>query len=258
MKTNNISFINRIPEFSDRNFTLAGYVCGVLVAASACFFIYEMFTTQDFGYTVQWNIFRSRWFTPLYWVGVIVAILNWGKFGSWSYKTVNVYEDRYGNKRKEESGDLSDLVFGSILMPFLGHFVIEPILYACIIYYPMMCVFSILGKILPFVIAVVLVGISAGVFLCGRYAGSVRCHSLVLVLFTVIVCGGLTWVSVNLYNSHSSATVEQPGPDGQPKPVVTDEGAETGKSADDDDMFSDVPGSPGTSGTSDDDMFGDN
>lgn len=129
MKEGISSFINKIPEFSDKNFTLAGRVCGLLVAAGAGFFIYEMFTAEDFGISVQWNIFRSKWFSPLCIVGLLLAFLNWGKFGHWSFKTVNVYEDRYGNRREEESKDMGDTMMGGCLMPLIGHFIIEPVIY---------------------------------------------------------------------------------------------------------------------------------
>lgn len=198
MKKKISSFINRIPEFSDKNFTLAGYVCGALVTMSSVFFIYEMFTTEDFGISVQWNIFKSKWFSPLCIVGLLFAILNWGKFGHWSFKTVNVYEDRHGNRHEEESNDMGDTMMGGCIMPLLGHFIIEPIIYACIIYYPLMCVFALLGIILPYAIVLVLAGIAVGVFMCGRYASSLRYHSLILLLSTILIAGGLTWVSVNM------------------------------------------------------------
>lgn len=243
MKEKISSFINKIPEFSDRNFTLAGYVCGALVTMSAGFFIYEMFTTEDFGISVQWNIFKSKWLTPLCWIGVLLAILNWGKFGHWSFTTINVYKDRYGNRREEESKDMGDTMMGGCLMPFIGHFIIEPIIYACIIYYPLMCIFAVLGIVLPYVIALVLVGIAGGMFLCGRYASSLRFHSLVLLFSTILICGGLSWVSVNMEQAKASQEeqikipqeqIEKNGEDD----MFGNQGSETQPSSDDD-MFND-------------------
>lgn len=253
MKEKISSFINKIPEFSDKNFTLAGYVCGALVAMSAGFFVYEMFTTEDFGITVQWNIFKSKWFSPLCWVGVLLAILNWGKFGSWSFTTINVYKDRYGRRYEEESKDMGDTMMGGCLMPLIGHFIIEPVIYACIIYYPLMCVFAVLGMILPYVIALALVAIAGGVLMCGRYASALRCHSLVLLLSTILICGGLAWVSVNM--EQAKTPQEQQNRMSQKQQPETSKGqvVENGE----DDMFGNEE-TNNQSSSSDDDMFNDN
>lgn len=252
MKEKISSFINKIPEFSDKNFTLAGYVCGVLVAVSAGFFIYEMFTTGDFGISVQWNIFRSKWFSPLCVIGLLLAILNWGKFGHWSFKTVNVYEDRYGNRREEESKDMGDTMMGGCLMPLIGHFIIEPVVYACIIYYPLMCVFAVLGIILPYVIALAFAGIAGGVLMCGRYASSWRCHSLVLLLSTILICGSLAWVSVNMEQAKTPREQQIITRQGQQPETLQEQAVEDGE----DDMFGNEETS-NQSSSSDDDMFND-
>lgn len=203
-----LSFINKIPEFSDRNFTYASYVCGALAAASSLFFIYEMFTADDFGIHVQWNIFKSSWFTFLFIIGLLLAIVRWGAFGHWSFKTVKVYEDRYGNEIAEEDSDFGSVAWGSLLFPLIGHFAIEPIVYACLIYYPLMCVFAILGLVLPYVITLALIGIVVAMFMGKRYAAKVRYHSLVLVLVTVLLGVGLTWVSVKMEKAKTPASVE--------------------------------------------------
>lgn len=250
MKEKFSSFINKIPEFSDKNFTYAGYVCGILVAMSAGFFIYEMFTAADFGISVQWNIFKSKWFSPLCWIGVLLAIINWGKFGHWSFTTINVYKDRYGNKYGEKSNDMGDTMMGGCLMPIIGHFIIEPVVYACIIYYPLMCVFALLGVVLPYVIVLALAAIAGGVFMCGRYASSLRCHSLVLLLSTIIICGGLSWVSVNM--EQAKAPQEQVRTPQEQVKTPQEQIIENN----DDDMFGNQ--SSNTQPSSDDDMFNEN
>lgn len=120
--------IQRIPEFSDKNFRIATYVCGSVLAAASIFFIYEMFTLEDFGFNVNWNIFKSFWLAPLYIVGLILAIVNWGKFGHWGGKPV--YKDKDGNIY--ENNDLVDNVFASILLPLLGHFVFGARRFGCV------------------------------------------------------------------------------------------------------------------------------
>lgn len=236
MKEKFSSFINKIPEFSDRNFVYASYACGALVAASALFFMYEMFTTPDFGISVQWNIFRSRWFTPLFIIGFLLAIVNWGKLGHWSFKTINVYKDRYGNRREEESNDIGDATMGGCIMPLLGHFVIEPIIYACIIFYPLMCVFALVGVILPYLISLLLIALVVAIFKSNRFAMQLRCHSLILILVTLLVGGGLTWSSVIMAQAKTPQEHRVTDDDSDDLFGTTDT---TETSSTEDDMFSD-------------------
>lgn len=159
-----LSFGNKIPEFSDKNYAVASYICGALVAAGSGFFIYEMFTAADFGIDVNWNFFDSAWFGPLYAIGLILAIVNWGKFGHWGGQPYDVYKDSSGNKYAKRNDDIIENMFAHIIMPLLGHFLIEPIVYACLIYYPLMCCFALLDMILPYTIALLLIGLSGTIF----------------------------------------------------------------------------------------------
>lgn len=207
------SFLEKLPDFSDRNYTYASYICGVLVSASSIFFIYEMFTSENFGITVNWNIFKSAWFSPLFIVGFILAIINWGKFGHWGGQPYNVYEDGSGKKYVEKNNDIGDNLFGHFIMPLLGHFVIEPIIYACIIFYPLMLLFAILGIILPYAITLILIAISAAIFISKEHVSGVKYRSLVLILTTLVIAGGLTWISVSMENAKIQTSVSEPEED---------------------------------------------
>lgn len=207
MKT---SFLEKLPDFSDKNYTYASYVCGVLVSASSLFFIYEMFTAEDFGITVNWNIFKSAWFSPLFIVGFILAIINWGKFGHWGGQPYNVYKDGSGKKYVEENNDITENMFGHFIMPLLGHFVIEPIIYACIIFYPLMLLFAILGIILPYAITLILLAISAGIFISKEHVSGIKYRSFVLILTTLVIAGGLTWISISMENAKEQTSVPEP------------------------------------------------
>ena len=65
-----------------------------MLVAVGIFFIYEMFTVGDFGIAVNWNFFTSAWFWPLFVIGLVLAIVFWGKFGHWGgqpYPVSNFY-----------------------------------------------------------------------------------------------------------------------------------------------------------------------
>lgn len=205
-----IPSLNKLPNFSDTNYTYASYICGALVSASSIFFIYEMFTSTDFSIDIEWNIFKSAWFSPLFVIGFILAIVNWGKFGHWGGQPINVYEDRYGNKYKERSNDIGDNLFGHVILPLLGHFVIEPIIYACIIFYPLMCIFAILGFILPYALTMILIAISVLIFLSKNFAKTAVYRSVVLIILTVLMGGGLTWAAWSMEAGKHPASIVLP------------------------------------------------
>ena len=48
-----------IPEFSDKNYKIIGYVVGGLTTLCGVFFIYEIFADGDLTFKAQWNMFKS-------------------------------------------------------------------------------------------------------------------------------------------------------------------------------------------------------
>ena len=237
---NNISsYLKKIPEFSDSNFVKASYICGGMLSAIVVFFIIEMFSADNFGFDVEWNIFESAWFGVLFPIGFILAIVNWGKFGHWSMQSYYVYKDDWGRKYTKKNNDIIDTMFNSIIWPLVGHFLIEPTIYACIIYYPLMCIFALLDALLPYIISLALIALSAGVLLSSRYFIQMRYRSLAVVCITVLVGGGLLWTSIEMNQSRN------------PQITIT-ESAKTQENSDDD-MF----GEENTKPTEIDDMFKD-
>lgn len=208
------SYLKKIPEFSDTNFIKASYICGGVLSAIVIFFIIEMFSADDFGINIEWNIFESAWFGILFPIGFVLAIVNWGKFGHWSMQAYDVYKDEYGRKYTKKNQDMIETMFNSIIWPFVGHFMIEPALYACIIYYPLMCVFAILDALLPYVISLALIALSAGVLFSSRYFMQMRYRSLAVVCITVLVGGGLLWASIEM-NQSRNPQIEMSQPQNQ-------------------------------------------
>lgn len=233
------SYLKKIPEFSDSNFVKASYICGGVLSAIVVFFIIEMFSADNFGLDIEWNIFESAWFGVLFPIGFILAIVNWGKFGHWSMQSYYVYKDDWGRKYTKKNNDIIDTMFNSIIWPLVGHFLIEPTIYACIIYYPLMCIFALLDALLPYVISLALIALSAGVLLSSRYFIQMRYRSLAVVCITVLVGGGLLWASIEMNQSRN------------PQITIT-ESAKTQENSDDD-MF----GEENTKPTEIDDMFKD-
>lgn len=178
--------ISKIPEFSDKSFTLAGYIAAGCITASGLFFIYEVFANDALTFTANWNMFNNLFGELCILIGFVLAIVNWGKFGHWSSTPVIETRDRSGNliERKEDF-DVMEQGFAKILMPILGHFIIEPLVYGALIYYPIQCIIAVVGIIFPYVIAVLVVGISACAWMFTSKA-TFRYRSAVLVFAGVL------------------------------------------------------------------------
>lgn len=126
-----------------------------LVALAMIAFIMVAHATVDFH--IQWNMFHSVLRYPLLILGFLLGLGQ--KFEVYDY--FYVYKDRAGNVTKvEKNSDPIDGIMGGCLFPLLQYFVLYPILYAALIYYPLMALLHLFGKLFPFfIIVVVLVSI---------------------------------------------------------------------------------------------------
>ena len=141
-----------IPEFSSENYKIVSYVVAALITASGGFLVYEVLFNSDLTFSANWNMFKSPLGNFCWFIGFFWAIAWWGKFTHWSATPITKTYDKYGDLKKvEEDYDVSNQLFAKVLMPFLGHFVIEPIIYGAIIYYPIQCVIALVGSIFPYV-----------------------------------------------------------------------------------------------------------
>lgn len=203
---------DNLPEFSDKTFKTVTYACATIVALVAGWFIYEMFTYPDFGISAQWNMFKSILITPLYLIGLILAIVNWGKFTHWSSTPVRETYDSGGRLlKREENYDFGESMFWQFVVPFFGHFVIEPLIYAAIIYYPLMVVVAFLGLVLPYALTLLLVLVVVGMVLGGDLLRSVKGHSLVLFLLTTVLTVGIGYSAYYMESNKGSGSLIQKG-----------------------------------------------
>lgn len=196
-----------IPEFSDDNYSIAGYIVASFITLSGGFLIYEILFNSDLTFSANWNMFKSSLGNLCWFIGFIWAIVWWGKFTHWSATPITKTYDRYGNLKKvEEDYDVSNQMFAKILMPFLGHFVIEPIIYGAIIYYPIQCVIALVGSIFPYVLSLIVLAIMGGSWLFTKKS-DYRYHSIVLVLLGILFTGAFSWGGYTLYKATPGSTI---------------------------------------------------
>lgn len=141
-----------------------GYTLCSLMSVCGCFLIYGVTESHNMEFSANWNMFDSILIWPLYIIGLVVMFANWNKF-SFSQDTYikTTYSD--GSSKTEKSYDISDVLFGRLMLPLLGRFVIVPLLVSAAIYYPLQCVIALVGAIFPWIVSLIIVGIIAGIWI---------------------------------------------------------------------------------------------
>lgn len=197
-----------LPEFSDSNYNIAGYVVALLITLSGAFFVYEVLFNGDLTFSANWNIFKSPLGSICIFIGFICAIAFWGKMGHWSRTPILETRDSSGNLiKREENFDVMEQGFAKILMPILGHFVLEPIVYGCLIYYPIQVVIALVGTIFPYVLTLIVLAIVAGSWLYTKKC-HFRYHSALLVLMGVVFTAAFAWGGYAIHNATPGSTIQ--------------------------------------------------
>lgn len=196
-----------LPEFSNENYTIAGYIVASLITLSGGFFIYEVLFNSDLTFSANWNMFNSPLGNVCMCIGFVCAIVFWGKMGHWSRTPVIEYRDSSGRLvGAKEDMDVTEQGFAKILLPILGHFVFEPIIYGAIIYYPIQCVIALVGTIFPYVLSLIVLAIMVGSWFFTKKL-NFRYHSIVLVLLGVLFTIAFCWGGFTLQNTEAGSTI---------------------------------------------------
>lgn len=194
------SNVRRIPDFSDKGYTIAGIVLTAIMAITGGFLIYEVLTADNLTFQAQWNIFKSPFGSLCFIIGLIIAILRWGKFGH--YSSTPVLEVREADTerliRREKNYDVAEVMLAQIFIPIIGHLVIEPIIYGCIIYYPIQCVIAVIGKFFPFILSAIVLVLIVGAWILTRRS-KMRIRSVLLVLYGVLFSVAFCWGGYAIY-----------------------------------------------------------
>lgn len=189
-------------EPAEKNYTIAGYIVAGFITVSGIFYIYEMLFNGDMTFQAEWNMFKSAFGNLCMGIGLIMAIVWWGKFTHWSARPMVEVRDKSNNLLASgESNDVTDQLFAKVILPLLGHFVIEPLIYAAIIYYPIQCIVAIVGAIFPYILTLIILCIIALAWMFTRLF-HFRYQTVVLVLAGVLLTGAFAWGG---YDIHSTA-----------------------------------------------------
>lgn len=102
--------VRSIPEFSEKNYNIVGYVFAALITIAGLFLIYEVITTDALVFKANWNMFKSPLGNLCWFIGFFWAIAWWGKFTHWSATPITKTYDQYGSLKKVEE-DYDDIDF---------------------------------------------------------------------------------------------------------------------------------------------------
>lgn len=133
------------------------YIVSVLMTISGGFFVYEILHNTDLTFSPNWNMFKSPIGGICICIGFFLAIIWWGKFTHWSATPVVETRDSFGRITRREDYDMSNQMFGKFMFPLIGHFVIEPLLYGALIFYPIMCLVWLVGSAFPYIVSLLIV-----------------------------------------------------------------------------------------------------
>lgn len=200
--------IEKLPEFSEKNYSIAGYVLAAIITVTGGFLVYEVITTKALTFSANWNMFNSAFGSFCIIIGFILAMVWWGKLGHYSAKPIVETRDRYGNLlERKENYDVIEQGFAKFLLPILGHFVFEPILYGAIIYYPIQCVIALVGAIFPYVLSLAVLAIIVGSWLFTRYI-QFRYRSTLLVLCGLVFSVAFGWGGYAIMKSGENSNIQ--------------------------------------------------
>ena len=197
-----------IPEFSTQNYHIAGYIIASLITISGLFLIYETLTTDLLTFKANWTMFKSPFGTLCMGIGLICAIVFWGRFGHWSRKPIVEERDSHDNLvRRYEDMDIIEQLFHKLVLPFLGHFILEPIVYGALIYYPIQCIIAIVGAIFPYILSLIVLAIIVGAWLFS-HKFQFRYHSLALIVGGLLFTTGFTVGGYAIMKASPNSTIQ--------------------------------------------------
>lgn len=161
-----------------------------------------------FDLGVEWNIFRSSglWFF-LSVIGFFLQFFNW-QHTSFDHVTEVTYTD--GRKERYKSRDVMDVMEGQFLWPFIAHLFLIPAIYGAMMYYVIMVGLAVLGSIMPYVLAIlVLVSVyvyyKGGIWLKQRKyrVGLLVAMSLAFGVTYLLLSGNASLPSLNISGGYA-------------------------------------------------------
>lgn len=195
------------PIRTDNTYNIVGYVVATIISFAGGVFIYEIIANSSLTFEAQWNMFKSPLGNICIGIGFLMAIIWWGKFTHWSARPVIETRDSWGNViERKENYDITEQMFAKFLLPMLGHFVIEPLIYGALIYYPLQCIIAVIGSIFPYILSLLILGV---IILFWRFTRlfHFRYQIITLIIAGILFFGAFMWGSIAIDKSTPSNNI---------------------------------------------------
>ena len=140
------------------------------------------------NFQIQWNMFESRLIYPLLVIGFIL-----GLGAKFNFIPLLVTKDQFGNTTKvERDYDVISNMEASFIAPLLMYFVIGPVFFAAMIYYPLMMILHLFGRIFPFLIIAFFV--FTIVLFCKWQKVQIKSGNIIRLMPAACLTGILLWL----------------------------------------------------------------
>jgi tetratricopeptide (TPR) repeat protein len=161
-------------------FSVFHYIGTVLMVILASWAAWEV-AQKSFGLGVEWNIFHSSGLWTFFSIiGFFLQFFNW-QHTSFEHVTEVTFTD--GSKKQYKSQDIIDNMEGSFLWPLVSHLVLIPAAYGAIIYYVLMICLALIGSIMPYVLALLVVG---SVYFYYKWGGRMKQRKFRMALLVIM------------------------------------------------------------------------
>ncbi|MBO5641325.1 MAG: hypothetical protein J5900_02705 [Prevotella sp.] len=141
------------------------YVASCILTVSGGIFIYEILRNTDLTFSPTWNMFDSLLIWPLFITGILFMLAHWNAFSGFGGDPYEVITTWDGRKYVRRNWDIAEVLFAKVFLPFLGRFIIIPLMFSAAIYYPLMCVVWLVGSAFPYIISLLIVLTMVGAWL---------------------------------------------------------------------------------------------
>lgn len=203
------------------NLKIVGYIICALVTISAGFLIWEVFHYPDMTFSANWNMLTSPFGNICYFIGFLWAMMWWGKFTHWSATPVEETRDSWGNVKRREDFDITSQLLGKFILPFLGHFVIEPLIYGAIIFYPLQCIIAVVGSIFPYILVLLILGVTVAVWF---WSSNPNKNTIIFIIASVLLAIGFSVGAYFLHPESAPAYNYTPSVEKTDSPSTDEEG----------------------------------
>ena len=186
-------------------YRLSVIITAACMALLGIYAIYSVFTSGiEWGFDTDWNCLKSPIFPVFAFIGFFLQFFNWQHFSQTTW--IGTKKSGESKVKWEKSYDVTDVVFGSIVIPLLTHLIIVPCIYGAILWYLIIGALHLLGKISPFLISALIAAIVFMFYCIGCNVSTNRYRVAIFVALSLVEAGILGGTAYFM-NNHDNISI---------------------------------------------------